>query len=99
MKPERARLSEFEMPAIVNREPGLFHDSQPLAGLGGVVTKSHIEVVQWNARVVKAPVQPPPARHLTSEGHAQGDRRALVTRCVDRTVEIECVEHDAGAQI
>ena len=93
MKPERARLSEFEMPAIVNREPGLFHESQPLAGLVGIVTKSHIEVVQWNARVVKAPVQPPPARHLTSEWHAQGDRRAPVARCVAPTVEIECVKH------
>src|SRR3990172_1787305 len=95
MKPERARLSEFEMPADSNRESGLFHDSQPLAGLGSVVTKSHIEVVQGDTRVVKAPVQPPPARHFTSERHAQGDCRSPVARGVDPTVEIECVKHES----
>ena len=99
VKPERARLGELQVLAVADREAGPFHDSQPPAGLGSVAAEGRIEVVQRDARIVEAPVQPPPTRHLTRERHAQGDRRAPLARCVDPAVKVERVEQKPVGQV
>jgi len=99
MKPESARLGKFQHPIMAKCQPGLFYSPKPPAGLGRVVAKSCGQAIQRDARVIQAPVQPPPTRYLTGERHAQGNRRAAFARGANPALEIERVKHEPVRQV